>query len=277
MLESGNEGYVTFTSDEVARRAFEMEDFRSKFFSTFIKPEIRINIACVRHQPEWQPYTPPILELCDDVLYMIFDRCDIATLVNSSETCVRFNNLLEKQYRFPKFDKILRIQRIQLHGRNLMTFTDLHKMLRLMGRHFTKLEFFSCNEQMNDSRFLQEIVKYCTNVRYMEFTAGLFRKDFIRLLEPIFNRLNTFEIIAYKSEVNSVADIKELLPKSVKIKTSLIISILRCLDCKVMFNDKSTLLRHIKTKHNEMKLYECYLCNFWCIQIGYLKEHMSMH
>lgn len=225
LLESENEGFVTFTCDEAAHYAFMTEKEIHNL------PKMRTEIAYAWHQPGRkvkvtkadgtaadEPDTPPILELCDDILFMIFDRCNNATLYNLSETCVRFNSLLLKQYQFPNIDNTLRIEMFGNTSQMEMTLIEIRKMLRLMGHHFTKLIFFSrsdfdTNYDKIAACYLQQIIKYCKNIQHMKFDVMSFRNHFIPLLQSIRNDLNTLEIDTSYCEVNAETDFTELLPK----------------------------------------------------------------
>lgn len=120
-------------------------------------------------------------------------------------------------YSFEKIDKTLRIE--QLHCPVIsFTLTELHKMLRLMGRHFNKLEFYvetgirTTFDKKLICRYLQEIGKYCNGVEHMEFHVHQFHNDFIPLLQPIFSNLFSLEISMNETEIDPVIDFIRLLP-----------------------------------------------------------------
>lgn len=230
MLKSGNEGYVTFISDQAAGFAFLNEEkngygIRTEVAYPWHQPEPKAEAAVDGDNEEQmdldEPFSPPILELNDDCLFMIFDRCDNATLVNLSEICVRFANLLEKHYRFPNIDKTLSV--LESGDDTYISSIMLHKMVRLMGRHFEILcfnehEMFYSSHKESDVKFfhriLQKIAKYCTNINHMIFRVFVFRNELISMLKPIFKNLVKLEIDYSDScEVNREIDITELLPK----------------------------------------------------------------
>lgn len=51
----------------------------------------------------------------------------------------------------------------------------------------------------------------------------------------------------------------------------------KCVKCKEIFQEKAILLQHMQKIHDKMKLFECFLCKFWCTNIGKLKVHMLIH
>lgn len=183
-----------------------------------------ILFACPWHQPKTKAakVDPSILDLNDDCLFLIFDYCSEDDLIRLSKTCVRLADLLEKQYSFPNIDKSLHIHCGYLKDDedddNVFPFTyptliDLHENVRLMGRYLDQVDFEREEEdEITDkaaNRYLQEIVQYCTNVKYMKWGAKL-RSHHIDVLKPIFKNLNTLVLfgrrLEYLSEEQSDLD-----------------------------------------------------------------------
>lgn len=225
MLKGKHEGFVTFVTDRDARMAFQSEE---KYGS-----KVRTDIAFPWHQPgsEVHRIETNILDLNDDCLFMIFDHCEKKDLVNLSETCVRFANLMDpkrdKPYLFSKIDKTLEItdrggcRNIQFDP----TLIGVHKLVRLMGRYFKSLYFSVTHDDNQESfkyicRYLREVAKYCVNIKHMKFEVEILRDDYISLLEPIFNNLDTLEISVRYIEIDPNTDLTELLPKLKKIHFS---------------------------------------------------------
>lgn len=96
-----------------------------------------------------------------------------------------------------------------------MTLTDLHKLVRLMGRYFETLKFhFLHSTDKVIYGNLEQITKHCSNIQHMEFQVPIFRNEFISLLKSIFNNLSTLKIdVKQHSEVNPDFDLTVLLPK----------------------------------------------------------------
>lgn len=201
MLESGNEGSITFTSDGAAHNAFITEKYSPSQNCSGIcteivypghQPKVKIKASKADNDGERkdsnESVTAPTIPL--SLIYPIH---------------VRFNTLLVKQYRSLTIDKTLRIELNYNENIPQMTLIDVHKTLSLVGRHIGKLDFLSLNEEKDDTinaRYLQQISKHCTNIQHMKFQVDIFRNDFIEYLKPIFKNLKALEIYARKSEVN---------------------------------------------------------------------------
>lgn len=170
-----------------------------------------------------------LLDLCDDLLLKIMDRCNELALVNLYETCVRFNCLLDPEkkshpYRFPDIDETLKIEIFK--NKISITLIQLRKMVRLMGCHFKKLEFTVFGDEQTATnkliyQYMQEVVKHCTNIQHVVIAVQVFSNDLISLLEPVFNNLIVLEIDdnGYsKNEVYPETDLTELLPRLKRIQ-----------------------------------------------------------
>lgn len=183
ILKKRNKAYVTFKCDRAACLAYVMERRHgAKIAHKLLQPDIE----------------PPILNLNDYCLFAIFDRCDIDALINLSKTCVRFANVLEKQYRFPNINKEFRIMlKDDQKEDELMPLENAKKILQLMGPHYEKLYIhddatYWSTPNRNFPKYLQLILKNCTNVHSMTLNVGPIEDHLLQLLSPIFKKLRTF-------------------------------------------------------------------------------------
>lgn len=200
VLKKPNEAYVTFKHDRAACLAYLLERNNGT------------EIAYTWHQPK---QVPPIMKLNDDSFFALFDRCDNQSLVNLSETCKRFAGLLKNEYKFQKIDDTFCIEFDEDNETFSMTLADARKILALMGPKFRKLciDFFSVNESLLFDemalRYLQQIAKYCTNIKEMVLDVNMETlpgDDFVTLLAPIFENLDKFKIRIVYFENANLAD-----------------------------------------------------------------------
>lgn len=280
ILKSGNEGYVTFVSDRLACLAYQTE--------TLITTEI----AFTWNQPKSIPFlnrilhiiwtfiqlflsflfTPadsPIQKLNDDCLFAIFDRCNNESLVNLSETCVRFNDLLKEKYHFPKIDHTFCVELESFNGSVTMLPAKARKQLHLMGKRYDKLDFhFRKPDGMDEQQFddivqcyLPRIVKYCTNIKKAKIHIRPFHENFVHLLHPILKKLQTLdtndgdqllELCPQLRKIKVFEMPDELLPKSWPLLENLHLS---CeIDDKYLrFFDRNPQLKRLKLDYDGMK------------------------
>lgn len=203
---------------------------RHAFSAHTIECSNGVEIAYTWHQPTPNNVrmdtddseTAPILQLNDDCLFTIFDYCDRDTLVNLSETCKRFANLLENHYHFPNIDK--RFLLIKWHEDKSMSIplADTRKILRLMGRYFNELGLYVDETEIREQdkwdklvfAYLQQIGKYCSNIQQAVLSFQFFKADFIAPLVPVFNNLRKLNMdMVTDHNIHPNDNLIESLPK----------------------------------------------------------------
>lgn len=228
MLASGKEGYVTFASDLNAGFAFVMEKENSVEIAYSWKQPSAMNTEQATVEAEEpmdldEPATLKFLDLNDDCLLELFDRCNNEGLVNLSETCKRLAALLKNSYGFSEIDKQLSITLFE-SGKYSMTLANIRKMLRLMGTHFSALDFDFRKFTRGShgaiiQRYLKQVAKYCKSgtVQKLYFEVGFCQSNFISLLAPLFENLRELTLHVEEYGDNFDVDFGELCPNLKKL------------------------------------------------------------
>ncbi|KAG4070932.1 hypothetical protein HA402_001369 [Bradysia odoriphaga] len=219
VLESKNQGYVTFSCDRHACLAFDHEEEESDVgvAYTWQQPSIvttsnwrdedRVDGSIVGGQ-----YSP-FLQLNDDCLYGIFGLCTNESLANLAETCKRFRELLTSTYKFPNRELKLETFESNYCTKMSMSLTTVRKIVRLMGPYFQKFDFHLRDVDKDVVlRYLETVLQYCkTNKRIhtLKLLSDFWLDEFdclIRATSTNLENLNVF-IVECDSFPDSIAEI----------------------------------------------------------------------
>lgn len=196
LLQTGKpEAYVTYTDSRDASKAF----YKIRAQRTFqVKP------AHTWHQPMGtdaeshldnskdglEDDVPSILQLNEDCLVEIFERCDFETRVELSNVCKLFKDILDR-YFFP-----------QVHAMDLdlneKTLGESRKILRCVGKHVQAMKIIA-GSWLSDSDVERCIRKMCQyvgeNIRALSLHFGMRNvSQQVSLVEPILPRLHKLKI-----------------------------------------------------------------------------------
>lgn len=176
---------------------------------------------------------PAIFNLNEDCLRHIFTFCDIDALINLTQVCRMFGDLLSVENgsttyrRFTTLRLIVDVIEKDRFGK-LMTLGKARKILRHVGPYVTKLVVKKLDEA-NVERYFEKIVQYAgENVRDLEIYDIRLTENLISTLQSIFQRLWQLKIRIFNS--GSEIDFQRLCPNLKKLKISGIMNIER--SCK---------------------------------------------
>lgn len=242
------EGYVTFVDDKSAGMAYGLMNCENDLKITereyLCFKKYLVFIANTWHQPSEVVHnkivdqtsngpSSAIFNLNEDCLRQIFTFCDIESLMNLSQTCKTFNDLLSVKngsttYRkFSTLRLVIDVTEKDRFGK-LMTLGKARRFLRHVGPYVKKLIVKKLDEA-NVQRYFEKIVQYVgENVSEMEiYDIGL-TENALLILQPIFRRLCSLKIRLFNGDYE--IDYQKLCPNLEKLKIAGIVSIER--SCK---------------------------------------------
>lgn len=196
------EAYVTFVDTESAYLAHNYFNQKHKPTAFSIQP------ASTWHQPS----VTSIEKLNEHCLLHIFKFCDLPTLAQLSETCIKFNEILHRGV-FTKFKSFSVYKNVkgyvndwnkqtpQLYG-NLAV---IRKILKCIGAYLVEISinWTYSTKAMHIKRLFQTINKYSgVNVRILEIgTRGLnlLSETLLQEIQPMLNRIQTLKLSLYST------------------------------------------------------------------------------
>lgn len=244
------EAYVTFVDDKSAAMAYGLMNCENDLKITereyLCFKKYVVHIANTWHQPpedingkvtinagSTNGTSSAIFNLNEDCLRQIFTFCDIESLINLSQTCKTFNDLLSAENgsttfrRFTTLRLMIDVIEKDRFGK-LMTLGKARKLLRHVGPYVKKLVIKKLDEA-NVHRYFEKIVQYAgENVCEMEIYDIRLTESLIQIVQSIFHRLSELKIRIFHSGCE--IDFQTLCPNLKKLKIAGIMNIER--SCK---------------------------------------------
>ncbi|KAJ6638932.1 hypothetical protein Bhyg_11670 [Pseudolycoriella hygida] len=231
------EAYVTFVDNKSAAMAFGLMNCENDLKITereyLCFKKYLVHIANTWHQPvedvndksivDFNSAASDILNLNDDCLRHIFMFCDLESLVNLSQVCKTFNDLLSVgngSITYRKFTTLRLIVDVIEKDRfgKLMTLGKARKLLRRVGPFITKL-IIKKLDQANVARYFQKIVQYAGECLHkMEIYDICLTEHLLAILHPIFQQLSVLKIRLFSN--NNEIDFQAICPNLKKLKIS---------------------------------------------------------
>lgn len=244
------EAYVTFSNDRSAylvqlqhefdREARKQQPFYIQPANSWEQPTENTD----RPSKHDLKQTSEIFTLNEDCMLHLFKFLDLDSMVNLSEVCKLFHQLLRKHC-FP------RIQKFTVYNFNdtfSMPLAKMRRTLNCIGPHITDLKY-TCNiynDLSQTSRFLEALAEYIgPNIRRAQFFSSLICEDNqILTIAPILRHLESLEIHDINYDLDNDVDFEELCPNLVELKLKINMRLIKC--CKPWAQ-----LRNLSVMNNE--------------------------
>lgn len=158
---------------------------------------------------------PELFKLNEDCFRHLFKFCDLESLVNLSQVCTFFNELLIDNKSF-KHIKTLTI--CSNEENDNMTLSVAREYLRRVGRLITKLQFeFDSCSRWNLKRYLEKINQYVgDNIRELDIMC--YTDDYLPLLAQLCQHLYVLKVWTWKDYHYNAFDFQMLCPNLTKLK-----------------------------------------------------------
>lgn len=244
------EAYITFIDDKSAAMAYGLMNCENDLKITereyLCFKKYIVHIANTWHQPfdvvnekflerpetkeifNTSATSPAIFNLNEDCLRQVFEYCDIESLMNLSQVCKTFNNLLSLENGSSIFRRITTLRLVidifekDRFGK-LMTLGKARKLLRRVGPHVKKLVIRKLDEA-NVQRYFEKIKQYVgENICEMEIYDVRLTENLVSILQPIFHRLSGLKIRIIDNGYE--IDFQTLCPNLTKFKIADIMNI----------------------------------------------------
>lgn len=157
-----------------------------------------------------------ILNLNEDCLRQIFECCDLETLVNLSEVCQRFHEILHRT-QFPKFKAIT----FNLNRDQKMNVCKVRRILRCIGPYLCDItiEAYYNEKFENLIRYFHKIGQYVgTNMRQLCMNQILPVPELLNGINGILRRIEILKIVVYNGDFDFDIDFRTLCPNLIKLK-----------------------------------------------------------
>lgn len=218
-----NEAYVTFASDRsayLAQLQYEFDRESKKPLPLYIEPADTWQQPSNKSAPEPQTDAvpdesePEIFTLNEDCFLHLYKFLDLDSLVNLSEVCKMFHNLLHRHTfsRFHRFD-------VNNNGNVIsMPLRKMRRTLRCIGQHIVELNYQNSN-CLRQKKFLQMLVNYIgPNLRRAQFrNSSLCEKNRIFVVAPILRHLEYLEIYDFDYNQHDEIDFEAICPNLIEL------------------------------------------------------------
>lgn len=222
-----NEAYVTFANDRsayLAQLQFEFDRESRKPLPLYIEPADTWQQPQNESDPANQTNSPSIAQsdetepeifaLNQDCFLHLFKFLDLDSLVNLSEVCKMFHQLLHRH----TFSRFRHFEVNNSAASASMPLRKMRRTLRCIGSHIVELNYqnASCLRQ---KKFLHMLAKYVgPNLRRAQFrNSSLCEDNRIFIVAPILRHLEYLEIYDFDYNQHDEIDFEAICPNLVEL------------------------------------------------------------
>lgn len=215
-----NEAYVTFASDKsayLAQLQYEFDRESKKPLPMYIEPadswqQPSTESSNQENQAAAAETESEIFTLNEDCLLHLCTFLDLDSLVNLSEVCKLFHNLLHRH----SFSRFRRFDVNNSGGCVSMPLRKMRRTLRCIGPHIVELNY---QNSLRQKKFLQMLAEYIgPNLRRAQFrNSSLCEDNRIFVLAPILRPVEYLEIYDFDYNQHDEIDFEAICPNLIEL------------------------------------------------------------